>query len=349
MKRLAASLLCFFALLLPDANAGESKTLPSERCGVILPLTGKVADWGRWAREGIELATEDFKSSGVQFLFEDDQYTPAKTVSALRKLIDVDKISCLITLGSATSLAVQNIAEEAKLPMFAGAISPKIGQGMQYVFRYYLPVSRQAEALSAEVKRRAYKRLAIITAEHDATLPLSERLVQDKITEIVFDEKFSGDEHAVSPLALRIRATKPDAVFLNLIPPLPSTFARRLRDLGYRGELFGSPTLDSVDEIRAAQGALDGAWFITVDNRRAKEFNARYERTHGSMPSMVSLYAYDIAKIIITRPSSVSLPDHVRSLKKFEGAAGLGGWNGSEFEIPAGVWTIEHGAMLGPR
>ena len=330
------------------AYADENLIPQALTCGVIVPLSGKVAEWGIWAKGGIEIARKSFEDESVQFVYEDDQYTPNKTISAVRKLLDVDKINCLITVGSSTSLAIQNIAEEAKIPMFTIAITPKVGAGLAYVIRYYIPIKRQIDGITQEIAKRAYKKIAILTSEHDATLPLAAELIKANVVDIVFNEQVVGDEQAAASLALRVKAAAPDAVFLNLIAPMPSTFARRLREIGYKGEFFSGPTLESVEEVKAAHGALEGAWFVTVDDSKALPFISEYQRRFNGKPGMLALYAHDIAKIILTKPKSIGLIEYAKSLKEFTGVAGAYGWNGKEFDIPAGVWRISGESFTGP-
>lgn len=310
------------------------------KCGVILPLTGNAAEWGYWVKGGIEIASEGYDNISKKFIYEDDQYVPSKTTSALRKLIDIDKINCLITLGSSTSLAVQSIAEQNKLPMFAIAITPKVGEGLEYVMRYYIPIENQVTTIVNEIKRREYKKIAILTSEHDATLPLTEGVVNAKIVETVYNEKINSQDQSLATLAIRVKSIAPDAVFINLIPPLPSIFSRRLREVGYKGEMFSGPTLESIGEVKSANGALEGAWFITVDESNASEFISNYKARYQVEPGMIALYAHDIAKIILSKPKSLSLNEYAKSVKNFNGLAGEYSWNGKEFDIPAAVWVI---------
>ena len=340
LKIVVAALLFFFAGM-PRAYAVDSSGQPYNwTCGVVIPLTGAVAEWGSVMRNAVELARADFGYDKVRFLYEDDQFLPKNTVAVVQKLLTVDKVDCLITLGSSTSMSVQDLAERAKVPLFAVALNPRVGQGMSFVFRYYVPISRQVEAISRELPRRNYRRVAFATSTHDATLALRDALLSGQVIRPVAAEEIPTGEADLGAVALRLLKAQPDAIFLNLVPPQPSGLARKLRELGYAGQFFSGPLIESREEIAAAKGALDGTWFVTVNNTRAESFNSEYQKRFNTYPGILSVYAYDIAKLIIQGRREKDFCAYVRSLSTFEGLAGRYGWDGSGFDIPAGVWTI---------
>ena len=85
-------------------------------CGVVVPLTGGLASLGNSIKNSIQLASEKFdKEKHVSFLFEDDQYLPKNTTSAVTKFTQVDRVQCLIVFGSTPSIAVSDLAEKAKV------------------------------------------------------------------------------------------------------------------------------------------------------------------------------------------------------------------------------------------
>lgn len=342
--KIVFSVSCIIFGLTSSAEAESAK----QKCGVIVPLSGKVAEWGKWLREGIEIAQAESNSAQAEFIYEDDQYLPLNSVTAFRKLTENQKINCLITLGSGSSLAVQELAEQAKITTFSVAISPKVGQDKNYVFRFHIPVSSQVEMLKSEIVRKQYRRIAILTAEHDATLPLTSALIAANVAEVVLTRELSADDTTASILAIQIAKLAPDAVFLNLIPPSQSTIARRLRELGYQGEFFSGPTLDSYDEVLVANGALEGAWFVSADNSRAGEFVTRYREKFNRKPSMVAAWGYQIAKIILATNDGVVPPELVRRVEGFDGIVGTIRWNGRELDLPAGIWRIQGKEILGP-
>ena len=71
----------------------EEKTI---KIGVIMPLTGFLANVGIDTKNAIDLAYNDLSASkDVQLIFEDDACDSAKALTAYRKLVDMDKVNYL--------------------------------------------------------------------------------------------------------------------------------------------------------------------------------------------------------------------------------------------------------------
>lgn len=97
----------------------------SVKVGVLAPLTGSVTSWGQpgrdgcliWAdwvnaRGGLDLGDERYRVDIISF---DDAYEPAKALEGARKLIQDDKISCLMMLGGDDWLAVRDYVNSQKM------------------------------------------------------------------------------------------------------------------------------------------------------------------------------------------------------------------------------------------
>jgi ABC-type branched-subunit amino acid transport system substrate-binding protein len=69
---------------------------------VSLPKGGALTEYGKAVKNGMILAQETkpevFKQ--IRFIFEDDQYLPKNTLSAVNKLIDIDHINLLFLWGN---------------------------------------------------------------------------------------------------------------------------------------------------------------------------------------------------------------------------------------------------------
>ena len=72
------------------------------RIGVVASLTGPGSFYGENIRAGAELAAHEINQAGgvkgqpLEIIFEDDATNPKQTVSAARKLIDVDEVLAIV-------------------------------------------------------------------------------------------------------------------------------------------------------------------------------------------------------------------------------------------------------------
>ncbi len=78
--------------------------------------------------------------------------------------------------------------------MVALSIVDKVVDGKSYVFKHWVSSRVENDLLTAEVRRRGYKRVAVIASTNDAMLALRDHFTQSNVVEIVYSEDFSRDE-----------------------------------------------------------------------------------------------------------------------------------------------------------
>lgn len=91
--------------------------------GEVLMLSGPAAFIGKSAYAGSKLAAAEINAAGgingrqLKVIYEDDGYVPARSVSSMRKLIDVDKVFAVTgTTGGSGVTAVMPVLEQAAVP-----------------------------------------------------------------------------------------------------------------------------------------------------------------------------------------------------------------------------------------
>lgn len=112
------------ALLAGTAAAADVGVTDSEiLIGEVLMLSGPAAFIGKSAAAGSKLAAAEINAAGgingrkLKVLYEDDGYVPARSVSAMRKLVDVDKVFAVTgTTGGSGVTAVLPVLDDAKVP-----------------------------------------------------------------------------------------------------------------------------------------------------------------------------------------------------------------------------------------
>ena len=102
-------------LFLAAANSGYSKEI---KVGAVTPLTGKLAVYGEGFQKAMLLAVDEVNAAGgvkgspMKIVFEDNTSTSKGSVSAIRKLITVDKLPVIFgPAASSNFLAVCPIAQ----------------------------------------------------------------------------------------------------------------------------------------------------------------------------------------------------------------------------------------------
>ena len=126
-------------------SADNSKDTPI-KIGVIASLTGTGAVRGESAQQGLALALEELKESGVlkgreiELVYEDVPLTePKKAPAALQKLASVDKVAAVIgPMGSTVVMSIAPLADNIGIPLIVHTASVlKATEDNVYIFRLW--------------------------------------------------------------------------------------------------------------------------------------------------------------------------------------------------------------------
>ncbi len=112
-------------------EATEADNKPVVKIGVMLPLSGEMAEFGQNSLYAVEFAAEDHKDSPIKFdiIFEDDTFTPSRAAVIANKFISVDKVDAIVTSFSPVGSAVSPIADKAKVLHIGLSNAANIAEG----------------------------------------------------------------------------------------------------------------------------------------------------------------------------------------------------------------------------
>lgn len=303
---------------------------PAPKVGVSIALTGPVSVVGVTLKNAIELARRQHDPEGrVQFIFEDDGFVPKNTVNVVNKFITHDQVSAIITFGASTSLSVAPIAEQNKVPLIGLTVLETLEQDKQYVMRFFSSTESLNGLTAQRVKKIGYKDMAVVATVQDATLKQRDHFLDSKVSSIVLSQEFlPGDLDFRSSVA-RVKALNPEAVYIIMLPPQGSTYVKQLRRVGYTGQIVASLQLGAPAEISAAEGTLNGAWFVSGDDRSADKFYAEYAAAFPNEKAFSeTVYGYDLATLVIKAVLSPNANEYLHNVKNFSGALGTYGSDG---------------------
>ena len=317
------------SLWLNTLAAAEIRDPVKPKIGVVVALSGHLAAVGTAIKNSVTLAWEKHGGKEApELIFEDDGFLSRNTVSAVNRLLALDGMAAIITFGSGTSLSVSDIIEAREIPHIALAIAEKVNTGKKFVVRHFVSTDALNKKIVEEVKRREYKNIALITTVQEAMIAQREHFLADLNERVIINKDVLPDDTDFRSIVARIKAEAPAAVGLFLLPPQISIFARNLRGAGFKGEIFGSLPMGVVSEIRAAGGALEGAWFVSGDDRGAKEFYREYEARFGDSGFAEIAHAFDATKMVLEGLRSNDLNNYLHTVQGFSGILGTYGADG---------------------
>ena len=130
-------LLISFSLNLA-AMGNRGNDLEVVKIGVVLPLTGDAAVYGKAIQNGIELALEELNNNYPMLapIYEDDRGNPNDSVNAISRLINLEKVPIIIGgAQSSTAEPVVPIINEKKVLLLSPcATKPSLTKDGGYFF-----------------------------------------------------------------------------------------------------------------------------------------------------------------------------------------------------------------------
>ena len=360
-----APVLAGMFLLSPGPVA--AKTL---KIGVIAPLSGPAAPWGKSWVEALELATDDLEKAGglkikgekydVKIIPYDDKYSGAAGVQAANRLISVDKVDIIFgSTGSAVVLAVAPITEKAKALVFCNSYTEKaLSPNTQYHFRVIQTNTETAPLLVPYVvKKHGIKTVAIIGPNDESGQSLSTvdfELYKKLGVKDVYNEYYERSQKDFYSQMTKIMSMKPDLIDTSA-SALGTTglLAKQARDLGFKGPFITTAGIYPDPIVEVAGKSADSFYYANQADMSSKDpemvnFMKKYRQRYGKdCDKWATVCYYGIAHVLfqqIAKNNSADptvLKNAFEKLGKFKTIAGAMRFGGKA------TYGIDH-QIMGP-
>ncbi len=262
------------------------------KIGVLLPLTGPIAEYGVATQNAFQMAMDEAPADSLPRLFiEDNKYEAKEAVSALNKVLSIDQVDFIYNWGEDPSQAIAPIVEQRKVPMVAGSVNPTPAIGRKYVIRGISPADKFIVETFAYVRAHGLKKFAVVKTEDTYFDSLADRLKARLAADeqILAFHNLKPDDHDFRTIVTNLRPLRPELIFVYLNPGQASTFAIQARNLGVKAPFFGTDIFESQTEISDAHGTFEGAVFVSPET--PDDFRASYVKRFGN--DLQIAYAYN--------------------------------------------------------
>lgn len=331
MRTLSRSVCAALALL-------PAIALAQVKIGVINSMTGPQAPIGENLTNGIKLAEEDLKAKGitVQLVWEDDTGKPQVGLSAMDKLATRDNVVGVVgAYTSAVTNAVAKKAEQYKVPLVNPVASKEeiTRQGYKYVYRVSATTGDYASIL-LDMATTLGKPASIAILSENTDFGVSgaksaKAYAEKKGIKVVFEEAYSPGSPDYRSTLVKVKAAKPDLMFMVSYVADAITLMRQSRELqltpmAFLGAGAGFSTAEFASEKNISHGVFSSTqWTPDVNWPGAKAFGDRYKKRFGKEPTYHAANAYT-AMMIMGEVASKAGNDREKV------AAGLkaGSWDG---------------------
>ncbi len=287
------------------------------RIGFASAMSGPSAITGEGVMWGATMAVEDINAKGgimghkIEAFFADNKGTPGEAVSAVRKLVDVDKVDVIIgQTHSGACLGAMPIIKELGVPQVTEACSnPKIREmsgvgGNEWQFRVNIDDAIMANAFSKYIGQQV-KSASIIAQNDDfgrGAAAAYDAAFKKFGVKLVSTEFFDRGQADYRPLLTKIKRANPDAVLLVMLASDASVFLRQYRELGLKQRVFARGSVATVEFLELAKdnpsigdGVIEATfWTAALDPEWEKRWLERWKtpvRIHGSLAALTLKYA----------------------------------------------------------
>jgi branched-chain amino acid transport system substrate-binding protein len=345
MTALSAARAALFGIAVAIALPTAIKAADPIKIGVVAPLTGPIADAGRYGVQGARLAVEEVNKAGgvlgrpLELVIEDDQSLNPSTVLAFSKLADDKDIVAF--LGPTRSTQIQSIApsvKQAGRPVMIGGTDPSLTlAGNPWFFRFRPNDTYTARAMSDYgLNKLGKKKWAIVHATDafgtNAKTLFTEALKKQGIEPVVVEgQPNNSPDYTAVALAVKQSGADVLATFITFEPDV-AVFARQLRQLGVNVVWLGSPSITTTTARKLAGPTLYGTYavadFHPDANPEARSFAEKYLTSYKTTPDFFASWPYDAIHVLakaMTKAGSTD-PEKIRAalldVKDYHGVEG---------------------------
>lgn len=278
-------------------------------------LTGVTATFGKSTQRGIEMALEELNQAGgvegklFRIVVEDDQSKPEEAATAVKKLINQDKV--LLVLGevaSSRTLAGAPICQEAKVPLITPAsTNPKVTQIGDYIFRvcFIDPFQGEVMAKFARNTLKVSKAAILKDIKNDYSVGLAQFFTETFTNlggQVITEESYAEGDIEFRAQLTAIKAKNPEVIFIPGYYTEIGLIARQARDLGINVPLIGGDGWDSPRLVEIGGKALENTYYsnhYTAEYSRPQiqKFISNYKTRYSETPDAMTPLGYDAARI----------------------------------------------------
>ena len=277
------------------------------KVGVIAPLTGEFAVAGEAFRRGIEIALEEHKTSGLQFIFEDEGLLDrARGVGAFHKFATLDKTAAVFgsVVNSATAYAA--LADSYGMPtLVLWDSNEKIRSLGEHVFGFGYSTELAGEDMAIFARQQlGISRIAVVSVEDEWSEIISVSFIkkfQALGGKVLGHEAVQVQTTDLRSVLLKFKRLNPEALYGPLFGPSLSSFVKQARQLKFGGQLLsGDGVLEN--DLKLMGEDAEGLYFAQIW-WGLDAFSERYSQRFGqhSFRATVGLaaLAYDAARLLM--------------------------------------------------
>lgn len=283
--------------------------------GVMGPLTGDSAEYGKIWRRGFDLALEEINAAGgvqgrpLNYVFEDTQSDPKQSPAVAQKFVNDPRVVAVIgDFSSPASMAASPIFQRAGLVQLGITNShPDFTKTGDFIWSNSTSQTDEAPFLARlAVEQLGRKRLAVLHQNTDWGKTTADLFVEQARAlgaEVVLQEAYLLTEKDFRPVLTKARDAQPDALVLISYYNDGALIAQQIPAVGLDVTVLAASSVYSPQFLNLGGAAVEGVYTVSrfhpADPRpEAQQFVERFRERYGTDPDTFAAGAYDGMKIL---------------------------------------------------
>lgn len=312
--------------------------------GSVMPVTGPIPQYGEFFIRGSQLALGDLEKGGwikgkkVRIVLEDGKNDPKVSLGGLNKLINIDKVPIVESVGSGVVLALGPICQENGVVLVnTAAQNPNIRKLGSFIFSL-VPLADTVMVRTAEwaVKGMKAKTAALLYANYEFGRGVSEtftKLFEGYGGKIIATEIFPQGNTDFTTYLTKLKFVNADIIFYVGNEAELGYALKKARQMGLKHRWLSAPgilnptTLTIAGDAAEGLQAADYLFDPEFGTEPMKAFGKRYKERFGVMPAYAAGRTYDslmlyAAALRSGATTSEQIRQYYRSSKSFDSISG---------------------------
>jgi len=306
--------------------------------GVILPLTGNAAVYGKGIKKGIDFAYNSLTAKGkknVKIIYEDSRANAKDAVAAFEKLTAYNKCKVIIgPFSSSDVMAIAPIANQKKVVVISPtATSPAITEAGDYIFRI-IPSDKYDGSIMSEyaVKKLKDSTFVILYANNDYGTGMKEAFTShaNKIgAKVLSAFSYGTGTTDFTTILEKVKNLKPDAAFIVGGKEL-GYILKQAKELDLKTQFLSTGMIENNEIMEIAGNSADNVYYtypsfrVDDQNKTVQKFVADFNAKTGNKPDVLNALGFDsfmlVDKAINNSPDNIKT--YLYNLKEFNGVTG---------------------------
>lgn len=313
------------------------------KIGAILPLTGDLAQYGQFGKQGLEIALQEFREDhpdvDVSIIIEDDKGQAKTAMSAVKKLRDVDGVDMIIgSMSSGLTIAVAPEMEKSKVVMMAPtSTASEITYAGDYIFRVCVSDAFEGSRMAEYIQQNfSDKKLGVVYINNDYGVGLKKNFIEKCLQleqPISYETGYSPDTKDFKTIINNLKSKNIDLIYI-VAQKEQIDFFTQCKQLNYKPQITASTMLEDEDLITKLGSYLDGALYTyrSYDPERNDSVVSRFvndsKKRYGKAPEYYAASTFDATKVCLYaqfnyKDSNLSLKDFLYTIKDLHGVMGV--------------------------